>query len=109
MAEGISQGIKAQRMRPRSTHGPDSQGGWLAGRPFHSTGLLCCGALGKGLEVPGPGSRVAQHWVREGNAALDSDCRAFRKAQPEGLDAHKSAIGISAQAWWRVSHMGTWL
>lgn len=40
----------------------------VAGRPFHSTVLLCCGALGKGLEVPGPGPglKVAQYWVREG-------------------------------------------
>lgn len=80
---GISQGIKAQRMRPRSTRGPDSQG---AGRPFRSTGLLCCGALGKGLEVPGSGSRVAQHWVREGNVALASYCRAFGRAQPDGRE-----------------------
>lgn len=35
-AQGISQGLKAQRMRPRSTHGPDS--GWLAGLP---TAQLC--------------------------------------------------------------------
>lgn len=52
----------------------------VAGRPFHSTVLLCCGALGKGLEVPGPGLKVAQYWVREGNVALACDCRAFGKA-----------------------------
>lgn len=83
MAEGISQGIKAQRMRPHSIHRPDSQGSWQA----HCTGLLCCGALGKGLEeVPGPGSKVAQYGVRVGNVALDSYCRAFEKARPDGRE-----------------------
>lgn len=108
MAEGISQGIKAQRMRPRSTCGPDSQG---AGRPFHSTGLLCCGALGKGLEVPRSGSRVAQHWVREGNVALASYCRAFGRAQPDGRERrpgssqkHSGELCPGLE-----SHMGTWL
>lgn len=58
----------------------------VAGRPVHSTVLLCCGALGKGLEVPGPGLKVAQHWVREGIVALASNSRAFGKAQPDGRE-----------------------
>lgn len=82
MDVGISQEIKAQKMRPHSIQRPG-----VAGRPCHSTGLLCCVALGKGLkEVPGPGSRVAQHWAREGNVALDSYCRAIGKAQPDGRE-----------------------
>lgn len=76
----------------------------VAGRPCHSTGLLCCVALGKGLkEVPGSGSRVAQHWVREGNVALDSYCRAIGEAQPDGRERN-----LGAQAWQRITR-GTWL
>lgn len=58
----------------------------VAGRPVHSTVLLCCGALGKGLEVPGPDLKVVQQWVREGIVALASDRRAFGKAQPDGRE-----------------------
>lgn len=84
----------------------------VAGRPVHSTVLLCCGALGKGLEVPGPGLKVAQHWVREGNVALASNCRAFGKAQPDGRERR---TGCTQKHCWELcpglgeSHMGTWL
>lgn len=85
----------------------------VARRPCHSTGLLCCEALGKGLkEVPGPGSRVAQHWVREGNVALDSYCRAIGKAQPDGRERRPGCSQkhwrSSAQAQQRITR-GTWL
>lgn len=36
--------------------------------------------------MPGPGSRVAQLWMREGNVALDSYRRAFGNAQPDGRE-----------------------
>lgn len=61
-----------------------TQGGWQ-GFPQHSSALPW--SLGQGSwEVSGPGSRAAQHWERKGIMALDSYCRAFGNAQPDGRE-----------------------
>lgn len=110
MAEGISQGIKAQRMRPHSIRRPDSQGGWQA-FPQHRSTLpwsLGQGSWGSARTRLKGGTTLDE----EGNVALDSYCRAFRKAQPDGRERRPGCSQknwwSSAQAWQRTTR-GTWL